>query len=103
MLFDVLPSTTMAGGYLAGGVYDNLKALNMNVKAGNLVGNLEHKGKAITPELSERFLRRYPEKSLMQSLTRPTKGHYKSIGSVIGLFSGALPSLLAPSPYRADK
>ena len=100
MLYDVLPATTMAGGYMAGGVYDNLKAFNRNVKARNLVGNLEHKGKAITPELSERFLRRYLEKSLMQSLTRPTKGHSKSIGSVAGLFLGAIPSLFAPSPYR---
>lgn len=103
MLYDAIPATTMAGGYAAGGMYDNIKTFNRRKAAENLIGQAIAKGRPVSEAMRERFLRRYPEeKSLVKSLTRPTKGHYKSIGSVIGLFSGALPSLLAPSPYRAD-
>lgn len=104
MLYDAIPATTMAGGYAAGGMYDNIKTFNRRKAAENLIGQAIAKGRPVSEAMRERFLRRYPEeKSLVKSLTRPTKGHYKSIGSVIGLFSGAIPSLFAPSPYRTDK
>ena len=104
MLYDAIPATTMAGGYAAGSIYDNMKTFNRRLAAENLIGQAMSKGRPVSEALRERFLRRYPEeKSLVKSLTRPTKGHYKSIGSVTGLFLGALPSLFAPSPYRADK